>query len=53
MDIVNKKDFVSKEFRRNKEIFLQSQIEQKNNKIETRGRPRKVGRPKKQKEENN
>ncbi len=47
VDIVNKKDFVRKENRRIKEKYLQSVIDNQNKFIEKRGRPRKVGRPKK------
>ena len=47
IDVVNKKEFVRKERRRVQEMYLQSVIDNKNKFIEKRGRPRKVGRPKK------
>lgn len=47
IDIVNKKDFIKKENRRIQEEYLQSVINNQNKFIEKRGRPRKVGRPKK------
>lgn len=47
IDIVNKKDFIRKENRRIQEEYLQSVIDNQNKFIEKRGRPRKVGRPKK------
>ena len=46
IDIVNKQDFIKKENRRIQEEYLQSVIDSKNEFIEKRGRPRKVGRPK-------
>tara|TARA_R110002126_G_scaffold48116_4_gene134264 strand:+ start:295 stop:1248 length:954 start_codon:yes stop_codon:yes gene_type:complete len=46
IDIVNKKDFLKVENRRTKEEFIQKKIDNQNQIIEKRGRPRKVGRPK-------
>lgn len=46
IDIVNKKRFKPNEIRRMKELHIEKVEAEKNKKPETRGRPRKPGRPK-------